>query len=86
MERGGQVKLNPKTWVEWYTLFAFYRPPYDIIHRVQTQAEPLQVLLLGVIEGPAASIHFVDKQRFKWRRFRHRGGHEANNVFAGKDL
>ena len=61
-------------------------PPYDIVHRIQTQAESLQVLLLRVIEGPAASIHFVDKQAFKWSWLRQRGGHKANDVFAGKDL
>lgn len=63
-----------------------YLPPYDIIHRVQTKSKSLQVLLLRVIEGSAASIHFVDEQAFKRRWFRHRRGHEPDDVFAGKDL
>lgn len=61
-------------------------PPHDIVHGVQTQPEALQVLLLRVVEGPAASVQFVDQQTFEWRRLRYRGGHEANDVFAGEDL
>lgn len=85
-KQDGRVSLQGFFKVKITVAWSLDWPPDDIIHWIQAQAKSLQLLLFRVIECPAASIHFVYEQTLKWRWLRHKGGHQANNMLAGKDL
>ena len=54
-----------------------YRPPDDVVDRVQAEAEALQVFLFRVVEGAAAAVQLVDEQTFEGRGLRHGAGDQA---------